>query len=130
MTFRQAELQKKYCIQSYTAIENIRNIVHWNCCGQIYNGCPTIETFYDKRYCCHCLFVDRYNFDSLHNVKRDICLMKAFYDESLEDIKILKLYKNVNHCPSDYDFFYPACYIEKLTEERRRELKEFFFRCR
>ena len=28
--------------------------------------------------------------------------MKAFFDEILEDIKILKLY---NHCASDYDFF-------------------------
>ena len=53
--------------------------------------------------------------------------MKAFYDEILEDIKILKLYK---HCVSDYYFFYLACYIEKLTEERRHELKEFLFRCR
>ena len=39
--------------------------------------------------------------------------MKAFYDEILEDIKILKLYKNVNHCASVYVFFYQACYIEK-----------------
>ena len=53
--------------------------------------------------------------------------MKAFSDEILEDIKILKLYKNVNNCASDYDFSYPVCYIEKLTEERRCELKEFLF---
>ena len=32
MTFSQAELQKEYFIQSYIAIENIRNIAHWNCC--------------------------------------------------------------------------------------------------
>ena len=56
--------------------------------------------------------------------------MDAFYDEILEDIKILKLYKNVNHCTTDYDFFYPACYVVKLTEERHCELKEFLFHCR
>ena len=71
--------------------------------------------------------MDSYNFVLLHKVKRNICLMKAFSDEILEDIKILKLYKNVNNCASDYDFSYPACYIEKLTEERRCELKEFLF---
>ena len=104
MTFRQVQLQKEYFIQFYITIENIRNIVHWNCCCQIYDGCPAMENFLncDKRYSCYCQFVNRYNFDSLHKVKRNICLMKAFFDEILEDIKILKLY---NHCASDYDFF-------------------------
>ena len=45
MTFRQVELQKEYSVLSYIAIENIANIVHWNCCCQIYDGCPTIENF-------------------------------------------------------------------------------------
>ena len=129
MTFSQAELQKEYFIQPYIAIENIRNIAHWNCCWQIYDGCPTMENILncDKRYCCHCQFVDRYNFDWLHKVKTNIFLMNAFCAEILEDIKILKLCKNVNHCASDYDVFYPAFYIEKLAEERRCELKEFLF---
>ena len=63
--------------KSYIAIENITNIVHWNCCCQIYDGCPTIENFLncDKRYCCYCQFVDRYNFDLLPKVKRDINLI-------------------------------------------------------
>ena len=52
--------------------------------------------------------------------------MKALYSEILEDIKILKLFKNVNHFASNY-VFYPACFIEKLTEERRFQLKEFLF---
>ena len=104
MTFRQVELQKEYFVQSYIAIENIRNIVHWNCCCQIYDGCPAIENFLDcdKRYCCYCQFVDRYNFDLVHEVKRDINLMKALYTEILTDVEVLKLHKNVNHFASNY----------------------------
>ena len=56
--------------------------------------------------------------------------MKALYNEILADVEVLKLYKNVNHFASNYEVFYPACFIEKLTEERRRELKEFLFHCR
>ena len=132
MTFRQVELQKEYFVQSYIAIENIRNIVHWNCCCQIYDGCPTIENFLncDKRYCCYCQFVDCYNFDLLHKVKRDINLMKALCNEIFADVEVFKLYKNVNHFASNYDVFYPACFIDKLAEERRRELKKFLFHCR
>ena len=61
MTFRQVELQKECFIQSYIAIENTTDIVHWNCCCQIHDGCPTKENFLncDKRYCYHCKFVDR-----------------------------------------------------------------------
>ena len=84
----------------------------------------------DKRYCCYCQFVDRYNFDLLHKVKRDINLMEALGNEILVDVEVLKLYKNVNHFASNYDVFYPAYFIEKLTKERRRELKEFLFHCR
>ena len=65
-----------------------------------------------------------------HKVKRDVNLMKALYNEILADVEVLKLYKNVNHFASNYEVFYPACFIEKLTEERRRELKEFLFHCR
>ena len=129
MTFRQVEFQKEFFVQSYIALENIRNIVHWNCCCQIHDGCPTIENVLnrDKRYCCYCQFVDLYNFDLLHKIKRDINFMKALYNEILAVVKVLKLYKNVNQFVSNYDVFYPACFIEKLTEERRRELKEFLF---
>ena len=63
-------------------------------------------------------------------LKIDIDLMKALYYEILTDVEVLKLHKNVNHFASNYDVFYPACFIEKLTEERRRELKEFLFHCR
>ena len=96
MTFRQVELQKEYFMQYYIAIENIRNIVYWNCCCQIYDGCYTIDNILncDKRFCCYCQFVYHYNFDLLHKVKRDIYLMKALCNEILEDIKILALLKN------------------------------------
>ena len=60
----------------------------------------------------------------------DINLTKALCNEILADVGVLKLYKNVNHFASNYGVFYPACFIEKLTEERRRELKEFLFHCR
>ena len=56
--------------------------------------------------------------------------MKALYNENLTDVDVLKLYENVNHFASNYGVFYPACFIEKLTKERRRELKEFLFHCR
>ena len=56
--------------------------------------------------------------------------MKALYNEILEDIKVLKLFKNVNHFASNYDVFYPACFIEKRTEERRFQLIEFLFHYR
>ena len=119
-------------MQCYIAMENIRNIVYWNCCCQIYNGCPTIDNFLncDKKYCCYWQFVDHYNFELLHKVKRDISLMKALYNQILEDIKVLKLFKNVNHFASNYDVFYPACFIEKRTEERRFQLIEFLFHYR
>ena len=96
MTFRQVELQKEYFMQCYIAIENIRNIVYWNCCCQIYDGCYTIDKILncDKRYCCYCQFAYHYNFDLLHKVESDIFLMKALCNEILEDIKILALLKN------------------------------------
>ena len=56
--------------------------------------------------------------------------MKVLYNEILADVEVLKLYKNVNNLASNYDVFYPACFTKKLTEERRRELKEFLFHFR
>ena len=64
-----------------------------------------------------------------HKVKRDVNLMKALYNEILADVEVLKLYKNINNFASNY-LFYPACFIEKLTKERRCELKELLFHCR
>ena len=89
---------------------------------------PNNSKFFEKtkRYCCCCQFADWYSFHSLHETKKNATRLEALYCEILDDIEILKLYKDVNQTVLDFDIFDPPCYTSNLNQgEKLNQLKDF-----
>ena len=81
-----------------------------------------------KRYCCFCQFTDQYSFHSFHEIRKDKTRLQALYYKVLDDIEVLKLYKDVNQIVIDFDIFDPYYYTSNLNQgEKSNQLKDFLF---
>ena len=74
---------KSIFFRHYEIIENVHSIGSCFCICHQYSGCQLIKDFVkrQKRYCCICLFQDRFNLWELNEIKGETKKLKNYYME-------------------------------------------------